>query len=187
MSPDAATAAALTNWRSTSRSSSTQMAKAANASSYDDRVDPRVLAWASEPRMPTGHGASGGQTGTATTQEDRTPPLTATGVGRPSTVAGVGPGVSVDADDERTCVGDNGVHAIGIPLRETVIAVAADRRRARERSLRGRTVMGHGPLGVGQASYQATDVGRLDAGRPPLSDSSLARRLRGHCCHESRQ
>jgi hypothetical protein len=99
----------------------------------------------------------------------------------------VGPGVGVDADDERTCVGDNGVHAIGIPLRETVIAVAADRRRARERSLRGRTVMGHGPFGVGQASYQATEVGRVDAGRPPLSDSSLARHLRGHCCHESRQ
>ncbi|MFF2519039.1 hypothetical protein, partial [Streptomyces sp. NPDC058086] len=33
--------------------------------------------------------------------------------------------------------------------------------------------MGHGPFGVGQASYQATEVGRVDVGRPPLSDSSL--------------
>lgn len=32
--------------------------------------------------------------------------------------------------------------------------------------------MGHGLFGVGQASYQATEVGRVDAGRPPQSDSS---------------
>lgn len=87
---------------------------------------------------------------------------------------------------ERTRVGDNGVHVVEVPLRETVIAVAADQYRARERSLLGRTVMNHGPLGVGQASYQA-EAGRVDAGRPPLSDSALARHLQGHGCHESRQ
>lgn len=85
---------------------------------------------------------------------------------------GVRFGVGVDADDERMRVGDNGVHAIGVPLRETVVPVAAGRRRARERSLRGRTVTGPGPLGAGQASYQATEVGRVGADRPAQSDSS---------------
>ncbi|CCK24533.1 hypothetical protein BN159_0154 [Streptomyces davaonensis JCM 4913] len=95
-------------------------------------------------------------------------------------------GVGVDADDERMRVGDNGVHAIRVPLREAVVPVAADRRRARERPLRGRTVTGHGPLGPGRLLI-----------RPPrwAGSAPVARRSRtvhrqgtlgGHFCHESR-